>query len=555
MQHLDEGTIHAWLDGQLPREEAQRVEAHVAECRQCADAVAEARGLIAASSRILMALDNVPRDVVPAPVAQSTAEPAHAEPPAPALAVEQAKPLGGAAGRARRRWFNGVTLAAAATIVVAIGTTILMPRAKQSAELADHAPAAAKATRPAEGGATPASVPVVAAAPASPEPASTLGAETSQPAEQRFAAVAPTNESANAVRLEAARPTPPPAPSAADGRRADIARAADSAPVTVTRARSADSLDATRQKAAADLSKDAKTERLKVAATPPAPAPVNTPPPAPQIALRGTASIRADSSSTVLVQRAPGVTTTSPGSVRGRVTDANATGIANAMVTVAGTNIGVVTNAAGEYTLGGLTSGAHRLLVRRIGYDTASREITVAAGATSTADMVLRPAQTTLSEVVTTGTAASAGVPARKAAPARDRSAIETAPGAPITATQSDAVGCYELGITATTPTRNGFRQVPRRVALDGEIVPANADGIWYRARDLARTASLPNGLWRPSGPDAIEIEWTYGSRTARIRVAGPSGSMMRGTLEEIDRATATGEAATVVAVRRTCEP
>ena len=55
MQHLDEGMIHAWLDGQLPQDEAQQVEAHVAECRQCADAVAEARGLIAASSRILTA--------------------------------------------------------------------------------------------------------------------------------------------------------------------------------------------------------------------------------------------------------------------------------------------------------------------------------------------------------------------------------------------------------------------------------------------------------------------------------------------------------------------
>ena len=30
---------------------------------------------------------------------------------------------------------------------------------------------------------------------------------------------------------------------------------------------------------------------------------------------------------------------------------------------------------------------------------------------------------------------------------------------------------------------------------------------------------------------------------------------MMRGSLEEIDRATATGEAANVVAVRRSCEP
>ena len=66
MQHLDEGTIHSWLDGALSADEAARVEAHVAECPQCAAAVAEARGFIAASSRILTALDNVPRGVVPA---------------------------------------------------------------------------------------------------------------------------------------------------------------------------------------------------------------------------------------------------------------------------------------------------------------------------------------------------------------------------------------------------------------------------------------------------------------------------------------------------------
>ncbi|HEU5185709.1 MAG TPA: zf-HC2 domain-containing protein, partial [Gemmatimonadaceae bacterium] len=60
MQHLDEGTIHAWLDGALGADEAARVDAHVASCARCADAVAEARGLIAASSRILTALDQVP---------------------------------------------------------------------------------------------------------------------------------------------------------------------------------------------------------------------------------------------------------------------------------------------------------------------------------------------------------------------------------------------------------------------------------------------------------------------------------------------------------------
>jgi hypothetical protein len=65
MLHPDEGTIHAWLDGALPLEEAQAFEAHIATCPACAAAVANARGVLAAASRILSALDNVPAGVIP----------------------------------------------------------------------------------------------------------------------------------------------------------------------------------------------------------------------------------------------------------------------------------------------------------------------------------------------------------------------------------------------------------------------------------------------------------------------------------------------------------
>jgi hypothetical protein len=65
MQHPDEGTIHSWLDGALSADKATLVETHVKECPQCAAAVAEARGFIAGASRILTALDNAPRGVIP----------------------------------------------------------------------------------------------------------------------------------------------------------------------------------------------------------------------------------------------------------------------------------------------------------------------------------------------------------------------------------------------------------------------------------------------------------------------------------------------------------
>lgn len=81
MQHPDEGTIHAWLDGALSAEESAALAAHVAGCAECAAAVAEARGVLAAASRILSALDTVPGGVIPRPAsAESGAVPMVARP-------------------------------------------------------------------------------------------------------------------------------------------------------------------------------------------------------------------------------------------------------------------------------------------------------------------------------------------------------------------------------------------------------------------------------------------------------------------------------------------
>lgn len=110
MQHLDEGTIHAWLDGALAPNEANAAEAHVQACAQCANAVAEARGLVAASSRILAALDDVP-----------------------ALPQPNSIPL----APKRRSWWRraGVGYAAAATALLAVGTTLVLQRTSPNAAI------------------------------------------------------------------------------------------------------------------------------------------------------------------------------------------------------------------------------------------------------------------------------------------------------------------------------------------------------------------------------------------------------------------------------------
>src|SRR3954467_12781811 len=98
MNHLDEATIHAWLDDALDAAQARDAEVHVAACATCAASVAEARGLIAGASRVLTALDDVPGDVIPKRM-----------PPAPPAAP---RPPGVLTGPRRQwraaRWVTGI---------------------------------------------------------------------------------------------------------------------------------------------------------------------------------------------------------------------------------------------------------------------------------------------------------------------------------------------------------------------------------------------------------------------------------------------------------------
>lgn len=122
MQHPDEGIIHAWLDGALVPAESARIEAHVADCSQCAAAVAEARGLIAASSRIVGHLDAVPGNVIP---------------------------VAGAATPVRKLWIRSTWPALiAASVLVAVGVVANRGRTSREAGLKAVTPASAGVQAP-----------------------------------------------------------------------------------------------------------------------------------------------------------------------------------------------------------------------------------------------------------------------------------------------------------------------------------------------------------------------------------------------------------------------
>jgi len=98
MQHPDEGTIHAWIDGELSADDGSTLEGHLAECADCSALTAEARGLAAASSRIVKALDMVPGDVIPKPQTR------------------------------HRPWYASTQLRAAAAVVIVAGASLLVMR-------------------------------------------------------------------------------------------------------------------------------------------------------------------------------------------------------------------------------------------------------------------------------------------------------------------------------------------------------------------------------------------------------------------------------------------
>lgn len=230
MLHPDEGTVHAWLDGQLSAEAGAELERHIATCSECAAAVAEARGLVAASSRILSALDAVPSGVIP-------------ERPAPVF-VASPKVV-----RKRRFYDMPATRAAAAVLVVgagAFGITRMLGVSERAGSLASIESAADSALPPVAEFSTAAPSPAAPPAVAQSSGASGAGssARDGARAEKRVPAATPTlaAEAPSAPQVAVsdrvnAAPVPAPSPvvdnqqvavaeSSASERRQDMAVAA-----------------------------------------------------------------------------------------------------------------------------------------------------------------------------------------------------------------------------------------------------------------------------------------------------------------------------------------
>jgi len=93
MSHVDDGQLNALLDGELSADEARAVEAHVAECRDCARRLEEARAFLIEAGELLAVL------TPPAPsAAAGTPDDRAASPPMPVTGAAPSSPAPEAAG-------------------------------------------------------------------------------------------------------------------------------------------------------------------------------------------------------------------------------------------------------------------------------------------------------------------------------------------------------------------------------------------------------------------------------------------------------------------------
>jgi hypothetical protein len=138
--HPDEGTIHAWLDRQLDDASSSTLEAHLQRCDECAERVAEARGLIAGASRIITSLDDPSHVLAPVVAPREGLERRGADPRR--LVATGLTP----AARFRTFRLTPARSAIAAVLVVAVGLAILNENKRPTSRLAREREAASTAT-------------------------------------------------------------------------------------------------------------------------------------------------------------------------------------------------------------------------------------------------------------------------------------------------------------------------------------------------------------------------------------------------------------------------
>jgi putative zinc finger protein len=122
MSHLDEGTLHALLDGELDLSEVSEIQMHLGTCVACGSRLQEVKQVLAEADRLVGAIE------VPAGAARPRPEPPRTSSPMPTREPEPWNetpvllvPDPVDAQARRNRWMRGIKWAAAIVVIIGAG--------------------------------------------------------------------------------------------------------------------------------------------------------------------------------------------------------------------------------------------------------------------------------------------------------------------------------------------------------------------------------------------------------------------------------------------------
>jgi hypothetical protein len=152
MSHLDEGTLHALLDGELEMSEMAEIQAHLGSCAACGSRLREVKQFLMEADRLVAEVQVESRGRAPIELPRREPQPDESpfrEPPdpwegAPVLLI----PDNPDPGELSRRWLKRLAWAASLLVIVGAGYLGIQVRRGGTAPfLSDAAPAASPAER------------------------------------------------------------------------------------------------------------------------------------------------------------------------------------------------------------------------------------------------------------------------------------------------------------------------------------------------------------------------------------------------------------------------
>ena len=214
----------------------------------------------------------------------------------------------------------------------------------------------------------------------------------------------------------------------------------------------------------------------------------------------------------------------STGTITGRVTERQTQRpLGNVQVRVVGSNRGAVTDDSGSYRITNVPAGVAQVAAQRLGYGPQSRSVSVTAGGSITADIVMAPAVATLDAITVTAT----GQTERKRENGAPTATIDSASlNKAVISTLSDALSSRVAGVVVQTSAGETGAGSRIRIRGSNSISLSNdplliIDGI--RADNSSQSSAQGTGGQLPSrfndiNPEEIEdIEIIKGPAAAAL--------------------------------------